>query len=164
VTEARNPGSPRTGRRGTVTKPTRDVRRNDTRGPERRSTLTSMPVPESHDRYTALLASSGSSEAFVAGTTIFAEGDPGDRMFVVKSGRVALTANGRELTTLGTGDLLGEMAVIDREPRSATAVASSDCELVAIDKRRFWFLVQETPYFAELVMRVMVDRLRRQSS
>jgi CRP-like cAMP-binding protein len=40
-------------------------------------------------------------------------------------------------------------------------VAETDCELVAIDKRRFWFLVQETPYFAEIVMRVMADRLRR---
>ena len=53
--------------------------------------------------------------------------------------------------------------MIDREPRSATAVAETDCELVPIDKRRFWFLVQETPYFAEIVMRVMVDRLRRET-
>jgi CRP-like cAMP-binding protein len=57
--------------------------------------------------------------------------------------------------------MFGEMALIDREPRSATAVAETDCELVVIDKRRFWFLVQETPYFAEIVMRVMADRLRR---
>ena len=49
------------------------------------------------------------------------------------------------------------MAVIDREPRSASAVAESDCGLVTIDKRRFWFLVQETPYFAEIVMRVMAS-------
>ena len=54
------------------------------------------------------------------------------------------------------------MAVIDREPRSATAVAETDATLVSIDKRRFWFLVQETPYFAEIVMRVMAQRLRRQ--
>ena len=57
--------------------------------------------------------------------------------------------------------MFGEMALIDREPRSATAIAETDCELVVIDKRRFWFLVQETPYFAEIVMRVMADRLRR---
>jgi CRP-like cAMP-binding protein len=53
--------------------------------------------------------------------------------------------------------------VVDREARSATAVADTDCELVAIDKRRFWFLVEETPFFAEIVMRVTVDRLRRQT-
>ena len=53
------------------------------------------------------------------------------------------------------------MELIDREPRSASAVAATGCELVSIEKRRFWFLVQETPYFAETVMRVMAERLRR---
>ena len=62
------------------------------------------------------------------------------------------------------GGLFGEMAVIDREPRSATAVTATDAELVAIDKRRFWFLVQETPYFAEIVMRTMAARIRRDDS
>ena len=94
---------------------------------------------------------------------MFEEGDPGDRLYVVKSGSVALSAHGALLETVGVGGLFGEMAVIDREPRSATAVTESDCELVPIDKRRFWFLVQETPYFAEIVMRVMADRLRRQT-
>ena len=76
---------------------------------------------------------------------------------------MSLTAHGSELETVGEGAIFGEMAVIDREPRSATAVAETDCELVAVDKRRFWFLVQETPYFAEIVMRVMADRLRRRT-
>jgi CRP-like cAMP-binding protein len=53
------------------------------------------------------------------------------------------------------------MALIDLGPRSASAVAVTDCELVSIEKRRFWYLVQETPYFAETVMRVMAERLRR---
>jgi CRP-like cAMP-binding protein len=116
-----------------------------------------------HDRYIALLTASGEPEAFAAGTTIFEEGEPGERLYVVKSGSVSLAAGGRELETVGPGGLFGEMAVIDRGPRSATAVAESDGELVAIDKRRFWFLVQETPYFAEIVMRVMADRLRRET-
>jgi CRP/FNR family transcriptional regulator, cyclic AMP receptor protein len=123
-----------------------------------------MPMSDTtHDRYIALLTGSGESETFAGGTTIFEEGEPGDRLYVVKSGSVSLTVKGRELETVGPGGLFGEMAVIDREPRSATAVAESDCELVAIDKRRFWFLVQETPYFAEIVMRVMADRLRRET-
>lgn len=94
---------------------------------------------------------------------VFNEGDAGDRLYVVKHGAVVLSAGGRELETVREGGLFGEMAVIDREPRSATAVCETDVELVAIDKRRFWFLVQETPYFAEIVMRVMADRLRRQT-
>jgi CRP-like cAMP-binding protein len=118
---------------------------------------------ENHDQYIALLLRSGDAEPFAAGASIFAEGDEGDRLYVVKSGSVALTLRGETLETVGAGGLFGEMALIDREPRSASAVADTDCELVALDKRRFWFLVQETPYFAEIVMRAMADRLRRRT-
>ena len=83
-------------------------------------------------------------------------------MYLVSEGSVVLTIGDQVVETLGPGGLFGEMAVIDREPRSATAAAGSDATLVSIDKRRFWFLVQETPYFAEIVMRVMAHRLRRQ--
>src|SRR5579871_3997721 len=118
---------------------------------------------DTHDRYIALLTGSGEPESFPAGATVFEEGELGDRLYVVKSGSVALSKQGRDLETVEANGLFGEMAVIDREPRSATAIAVEDSELVAIDKRRFWFLVQETPYFAEIVMRVMAERLRRNS-
>ena len=116
------------------------------------------------ERYVALLQRSGDSEEHAAGETLFTAGDPADRMYVVSSGSVTLSIDGRHLETLGPGGLFGEMAVIDREPRSATAVVETDATLVSIDKRRFWFLVQETPYFAEIVMRVMANRLRREST
>ena len=96
--------------------------------------------------------------------TIFSQGDPADRMYVVSSGSVTLSIDGRVLETLGPGGLFGEMAVIEREPRSGTAVAEADTTLVGIDKRRFWFLVQETPFFAEIVMKVMASRLRRETA
>ena len=114
-----------------------------------------------HERYVALLTESGTPEPFAAGTTIFNQGEAGDVLYIVKDGTVALSVDGRPLESVERGGMFGEMALIDREPRSATAVAETDCELVVIDKRRFWFLVQETPYFAEIVMRVMADRLRR---
>jgi CRP-like cAMP-binding protein len=53
------------------------------------------------------------------------------------------------------------MALIEDVPRSLTAVASSDLELFAIPARHFWVLVHDTPYFAQLVMSVMAQRLRR---
>ena len=119
---------------------------------------------ETQEKYIGMLRRSGEIEEFAAGASVFAEGDLADRMYVVDSGTVALTIGDREIEVVGPGGLFGEMAVIDREPRSAAAVAQSDCGLVAIDKRRFWFLVQETPYFAEIVMRVMADRLRRETT
>ncbi len=116
------------------------------------------------DEYLALLMRSGDAEAFTAGTTIFEEGDQADRVYLVKSGTVELSTNDHVLEIVGPGGLFGEMAVIERDTRSAAAVAQSDCQLVTIDRRRFWFLVQETPYFAEIVMRVMADRLRRETT
>jgi len=116
------------------------------------------------DRYIGLLQRSGESEEFAAGSTVFAQGDDADKMFVVVSGSVTLSIDGRVVETVGAGGIFGEMAVIEREPRSGTAVADTDVTLVGIDKRRFWFLVQETPYFAEIVMRVMAARLRRETA
>jgi CRP/FNR family transcriptional regulator, cyclic AMP receptor protein len=116
------------------------------------------------DRYTALLRKAGESEELSAGEAVFLEGEPAERMYVVDSGSVSLMIGDRVLEIVGPGGVFGELAVIDRAPRSASAVAAADTTLVAIDKRRFWFLVQETPYFAQIVMRLMADRLRRETA
>ena len=123
-----------------------------------------MTETDVQDRYIALLQRSGNLEEFAAGTTIFSKGEPAETMYVVQEGSVAISIGDRTVEVVGEGGLFGEMAVIDREPRSAAAVAVTDTKLVSIDKRRFWFLVQETPYFAEIVMRVMASRLRREGA
>jgi CRP-like cAMP-binding protein len=58
------------------------------------------------------------------------------------------------------GALLSEMALVDSSPRTATVVATEPCRLAKIDQRRFHFLVQQTPYFATHVMKVLTERLR----
>ena len=123
-----------------------------------------MSSVDTQGKYIELLQRGGEPELFGASDPIFGEGDPADRMYIVKSGTVVLTKGEEPLETVGPGGLFGELALIDRGSRSAGAVAETDCELVAIDTRRFWFLVQETPYFAEIVMRIMADRLRRRTS
>ena len=62
---------------------------------------------------------------------------------------------------IGPGGIFGELALIDASPRSATATATSDCDLVALDERAFLFHVSQTPFFALSVLRVLADRLRR---
>jgi CRP/FNR family cyclic AMP-dependent transcriptional regulator len=98
---------------------------------------------------------------FAAGETVFAEGDPGDLMYVIQQGEVDLMVDQRLLETVTAEGFFGEMALIDGGPRSATAIARIDCALVPIDLRRFTFMVQETPFFAIQIMRVMSARLRR---
>lgn len=99
-------------------------------------------------------------ERFSAGATIFAKGDPGDRMYVITAGTVRVEDGDHLIATLGPGELLGELALIDAAPRSADAVACTDCALAPIDRPRFLFLVQQTPYFAVQVMQAMAERLR----
>src|SRR5215831_14537011 len=98
---------------------------------------------------------------FAAGTPIFAEGDKGDVMYIVKSGEVQLTYGDKLTATIVPGESFGEMALIDHQPRSAGAVASTDVELYPVNERLFVILVQDTPSFALEVMHSMADRLRR---
>lgn len=98
--------------------------------------------------------------AFPAGTVIFSAGDPGDFMYVVKSGEVELKVGDRVVETVGPNGFFGEMALIEKDPRSATAIALSDCMLVPINKKRFEFMTHEVPFFAISVMQGLSRRLR----
>jgi CRP-like cAMP-binding protein len=95
-----------------------------------------------------------------AGDVVFQEGDPGNEMYGIVEGEIQLRTGDRVVGNLGVDDVFGEMALIDRSPRSATAVATTDAQLAVIDEHRFLFLVQETPMFALSVMSTMADRFR----
>jgi CRP/FNR family cyclic AMP-dependent transcriptional regulator len=95
-----------------------------------------------------------------AGEIIFKEGDEADQLFAIKSGEIAIQLGNRTLAELSANSIFGEMALIDDAPRSATAVAKTDVELVPISEKQFLFLVSQTPFFALKVMRVLARRLR----
>jgi CRP/FNR family cyclic AMP-dependent transcriptional regulator len=109
-----------------------------------------------------MLANAGFPPAsFATGATIFAAGDKGDAMYVVRTGEVVIERGGQVMETLGPGGIFGEMALIDGSPRSATARAKTDCVVAPINEKSFLFLVHETPFFAIAVMRTLAERLRR---
>ena len=111
-----------------------------------------------------LFRNEGETEEHRAGEVLFREGDRGDAMFVILEGKVELRVNGTVFETLGPGGVLGEMALIDQSPRVASAVALTDVTLARVAEKRFLYMVQETPYFALQIMRLMSDRLRRMIS
>lgn len=109
-----------------------------------------------------MLANAGFPPAnYAAGDVVFAEGDKGDMMYVVRSGEVEIVKNNKVMEVLGPGGVFGEMALIDGSPRVATVRAKSDVVLAPINEKSFLFLVHETPYFAVAVMRTLANRLRR---
>lgn len=97
---------------------------------------------------------------FNRGQVIFRQGQHGALMYAVISGEVDIVVDGLVVDTVQSGGILGEMALIDQGPRSATAIARTDCTLALITEKHFAFLIQQTPFFALQVMRVMADRLR----
>ncbi|MBU1364015.1 MAG: cyclic nucleotide-binding domain-containing protein [Gammaproteobacteria bacterium] len=96
-----------------------------------------------------------------AGHVLFSEDEDGHMMYVLTTGTAEVIVNNRVVESLGHGSIVGEMGLVSPGPRSASVVAVSDCEFVEVDEKRFQFLVQQTPFFATQVMRVMAERLRR---
>lgn len=92
--------------------------------------------------------------SYSTGTVLFREGDPGEEMYVIQTGRVQLTrkVRGREahLATLPPGEFFGEMAIVNNRPRSATATVIDDAELLVIDGRTFEAMVRGN---AEIALR-----------
>jgi CRP-like cAMP-binding protein len=111
-----------------------------------------------------LVRSGGKTLSFKQGETIFKEGDPAIELYVIQSGHVEIRRGNRLLDTLDSHNIFGEMALIDSAPRSASAIALTDVILVPISEKQFLFLVSQTPFFALMVMRVLVRRLRAANS
>ena len=98
--------------------------------------------------------------AVAAGNFIFRSGEVAKVMYLIIEGEVDLMLGDTVLETAGEGAFIGEMALIDDEPRSASARARGNCRVFPIDEARFQLLVQETPFFALQVMKALARRLR----
>jgi MFS family permease len=102
----------------------------------------------------------GLVEAHVpAGTAVVAEGEPGDRFYVVAEGELDVTAGGRELRRLHRGEGFGELALLREVPRTATVTALTDARLYALDKASFLASVSSHPYAADEAERLVHERL-----
>jgi CRP-like cAMP-binding protein len=98
------------------------------------------------------------------GDFLFREGDKRDVMYVLLEGEMEIRLGSYVVETAQPGALIGEMALIDDSPRAANAVAKTPAKLAKIDKRRFLFLIQQTPNFATHVMKELADRIRHMNA
>ena len=95
-----------------------------------------------------------------AGEVVFTQGDEGHQMYGVVSGSITLYKGETAVATVGPEGTFGELAIIDRSPRSLSAVAAEPTQVAVITERTFLYLVHETPSFALQVMRSLAERLR----
>lgn len=100
-------------------------------------------------------------QTVTAGQVIFQENQPGDVMYVLIEGEVYITMHGKRINHLRSGDIFGEMALIEQGPRSATATAVTDCLILPVNRQQFTDLLREYPDFALWVMDYMSVRSRR---
>jgi CRP/FNR family cyclic AMP-dependent transcriptional regulator len=99
-------------------------------------------------------------------TVVFFENEEGDSLFMILDGRIKVTIlgdDGREiiLTMLASGDLFGEMALLDNEPRSATAIAVEESELLLLHRNDFQAVISQNPAISGALIKVLSARLRR---
>ncbi len=96
---------------------------------------------------------------------VFHEGDHGEEMFVIQSGRIRITkafgGEERVLAELGPGEFFGEMAILNNEPRNATARAVSPSVLLVYDKDTFEQMLMNNPNVAVRMVHKLAERLRR---
>jgi MFS family permease len=94
-----------------------------------------------------------------SGTEIVRQGDPGDRFYVIESGEVSVSKNGRRVATLERGDFFGEIALLREIPRTATVTAKTDTLLYALERDEFLEAVTGHPQSAEAAEAVTRARL-----
>jgi CRP-like cAMP-binding protein len=102
---------------------------------------------------------------FLKDSTIFEEGVPGDYMYLIQEGQVKVTKmsdDGREkiLEFLSDGDFVGEMALLDRQVRSASVKTTRPCVLLALSRQDFLGLVRRSPDISLELLRALSRRLR----
>jgi CRP-like cAMP-binding protein len=96
-----------------------------------------------------------------AGRRITTEGEPGREFYVIASGSVRVERRGQYLRTLHAGDFLGEIALIDGGPRTATATTETDSQLLVIAQSEFGVLLERFPEIQATVLQALAERIRR---
>jgi CRP/FNR family cyclic AMP-dependent transcriptional regulator len=98
---------------------------------------------------------------FEPGDVLISEGELGESLFLIAAGRVRVEKRGVRVTDLGERECVGEMAILDSEPRSATVRAIEPVTALRIEREDFYDLLQEKLEIAQAIIKVLTRRLRR---
>jgi CRP/FNR family cyclic AMP-dependent transcriptional regulator len=112
------------------------------------------------------LATQAKMKEYTEGATIFAKGDPGNCLFALWRGRIDIVNTSYDgkrvfLNRIEEGEIFGEIALLDGQPRTADAIAMVDCCLMIIERREFLHLLRANPDLAIRMLEIICGRLRR---
>lgn len=94
-----------------------------------------------------------------AGSVLVDQGDPGTHCYVILEGIASVYVRGEHVASLGAGSMVGEMALVDHRPRTATVVGDTDLDLLRFDSVAFAKLLEEMPKASERVMTLLRTRM-----
>ena len=96
-----------------------------------------------------------------AGNVLVDQGDPGTHCYVILEGNASVYVRGDHVATMHRGSMVGEMALVDHRPRTATVVADTDLDLLRFDSAAFAKLLEEMPKASERVMTLLRTRMEQ---
>jgi CRP/FNR family transcriptional regulator, cyclic AMP receptor protein len=134
---------------------------------DERDLLRNVPIfSELSDSDVATLARVATRRRYPKDTVVFFENEEGDFFFMILEGRIKVTIlgdDGREiiLSVLGAGDFFGEMALLDNEPRSATAIAVEESELLSLHRTDFQNVIADNKGIMSALIKILTARLRK---
>jgi CRP-like cAMP-binding protein len=103
------------------------------------------------------------NRTYTKNTILFAEGEPGDELFIIQKGSIKITkiVDNKEvlLAMLKQGDILGEMALLEGKPRAASAVAYEDCDVMVVNKANFELMIKNQPQIIARITTLLADRI-----
>lgn len=113
------------------------------------------------------MSTGGMGKLYAKGQVVVRQGETGDCMYAIQSGRLEVVKEDKKsevrVALLEQGDIFGEMAIFEREVRSATVRATSEARVLTVDKKTFLRRIQEDPSIAFNLVRMMSQRIRRLS-
>jgi len=113
------------------------------------------------DRSIEIIADIVREASFSAGASLVREGEPGETFMVIREGTATVDQGGRKLRDLGAGDFLGEIALVDGGPRTASVTAVEPVEALVIDRSGFSRLMNEFPVIRFDLVSALTQRLRQ---
>lgn len=106
------------------------------------------------------IAKAGDEVRMPAGSLIVDQGQTGREAFVLLEGSVTVKRNGKKITTMGPGSIVGELSLLDHGPRTATVTCETDCVFLLLSQRTFLGVVDDVPALSHKLLASLASRIR----
>jgi CRP-like cAMP-binding protein len=106
------------------------------------------------------VAKAGTEVTKQAGSVVADQGQMGREAFIIIEGSVDIKRGGRKIASLGTGEVVGELSLLDHGPRTASVVCTTDCNLFVLDQRHFREVLEGNPSIALKLLGTLAERIR----